>query len=44
MVSQINLYVAANGSGGLGAPGNATLTIGSTLLNASQYTEDGLAL
>lgn len=39
-VSQINLYVAANGSGGLvGAPGNVTLSIGSTLLNASQYTE-----
>jgi len=40
MVSQINLYVAANGSGGLvGAPGNVAVTIGSTLLNASQYTE-----
>jgi len=40
MVSQINLCVAANGSQGLvGAPGNVTLSIGSTLLNASQYKE-----
>lgn len=39
-VSQINLYVAANGSGGLvGAPGNVAVTIGSTVLNSSQYTE-----
>lgn len=40
MVSQINLYVAANDSGGLvGAPGNVAVTIGSTVLNSSQYTE-----
>lgn len=40
MISQINLYVAANGSGGLvGAPGNVAVTIGSTVLNSSQYSE-----
>lgn len=40
MISQINLYVAANNSGGLvGAPGDVALTIGSTLLDPSQYTE-----
>ncbi len=40
MVSQINLYVAADGSGGLvGAPGNVALTIGSMLLDPSQYTQ-----
>lgn len=40
MISQINLYVAANGAGGLvGAPGNVAVTIGSTVLNSSQYSE-----
>lgn len=40
MISQINLYVAANGSGGLvGAPGNVAVTIGSTVLNSPQYSE-----
>jgi hypothetical protein len=40
MVSQINLYVAADGSGGLvGAPSNVSIMVGSTLLTSSQYTE-----
>lgn len=40
MISQINLYVAANNSGGLvGAPSNVALTIGSTVLDSSQYTQ-----
>ncbi|MDN3275915.1 PEP-CTERM sorting domain-containing protein [Frankia sp. RB7] len=40
LVSQINLYVAANNSLGLvGAPSNVAVTIGSTILDSSQYTE-----
>ena len=40
LISQISLYVAANGSGGLvGAPGNVTLNLGGVLLDPSLYTE-----